>query len=124
MNLQQLLWVTFAVYLSLLGLFLYWNVTRSSGFSVAVWLVQSLPLLALLPGMLTRHHRAFTWLCFVMLPYFVFAVEQVFISTATYLSYLFLTQTVILFIASMLTSKQLRVNSHTISTESDDTPLG
>ncbi len=100
--------ITFSLFGGLILLFTYWNLNRDSGVKPAVWLVQSLPLLALLPGMIRQAHRAYSWLCFVLLVYFILAVQLVFSSIRQTSDYIFLILTVLLFISSMMTSRWLR----------------
>ncbi|WP_019602718.1 DUF2069 domain-containing protein [Teredinibacter turnerae] len=90
---------------ALILLFFAWNFLRHSGPNWVVFIAQSLPLAALLPGMLTGYYRSFSWLCFVILIYFVKAVDGALISTAGYLDILFLILTVYIFIAAMLASR-------------------
>jgi len=94
--------LTLGLYSALLLLFAFWNLNRSEGLNWAVWLFQSLPLLALLPGLLRKYYRSFSWLCFLLLFYFIKAIEGVFMSTATGLDYVFLTLTVLLFVSQSL----------------------
>lgn len=100
--------ISMSLYIALLFLFLYWNITREEGFLVGIWLVQSLPLLALLPGMLKKYYRTYSWLCFGLLFYFIFAVERVFSSVHQLSDYIFLGLVVLLFISSMMTSRWMQ----------------
>lgn len=75
--------------------------------------LQSLPLVLLLPSLIGNHYRAYSWLCFIMLLYFIFAVMNALISTAGTVDYLFLLLTVLTFIAAMMASRWLqRVQKH------------
>lgn len=77
--------------------------------SIAVILsVKLLPLLILLPGLVTDSLRAYIWLCFIILFYFTQAVVESFLSLGS-LSDLFITAiSVILFISAMLYVKWQR----------------
>ncbi|VUD51358.1 hypothetical protein TDB9533_01410 [Thalassocella blandensis] len=97
-------WVLFTL---LLGLFAFWNISRETG-SLVVWCFQSIPLLALAPGMFKKNYRSYSWMCFVLLFYFIFAVERSMISTSTFTDYLFLALVVALFLATMMTSRWLQ----------------
>lgn len=44
--------------------------------SVTIWLIRALPLLAFIPWLLRRDHRAMIWFCFLLLPYFLVAVPN------------------------------------------------
>ena len=111
-NLKQKATISFAIslsfYTALCGLLSYWNLSRPSGINWAIWLLQSAPLLLLLPGLLKRYYRSFSWLCFLMLFYFVRAVEGSAMSTADITDHIFLTLTVGLFISSMFASRWLQ----------------
>lgn len=97
-------WVLLAM---LLCLFAYWNLTGDSG-SIVVWCFQSIPLLALVPGMVKHNYRSYSWMCFVLLFYFIFAVERSLVSTSSVSDYIFLALVVALFLATMMTSRWLQ----------------
>ena len=46
--------------------------------SISRWLVQIIPLLAFLPSLLSNKLRAYQWLCFVILLYFIIGVLNIF----------------------------------------------
>lgn len=100
--------ITYVLYATLLSLFVYWNVVRESGFSLGVFLLQTVPLLAFLPGMIYRAYRSYSWLCFILLFYFIFAVQLVFSSVRETSDFIFLLLTVLLFISAMMTSRWLQ----------------
>lgn len=95
----------------LLGMILFFVLTKTLSHNTSIttaliiWLAQSLPLILLIPGIVINYYRSYSWLCFVLLFYFVFAVERCFLSTASWEEYIFVTLTVILFISSMMTSR-------------------
>jgi len=70
-----------------------------------LFIIQTLPLFILAPSLLSRYYRAFSWLCFIMLLYFIMAVMGALSSIANILDYLFVLFTVALFISSMLCSR-------------------
>ena len=92
----------------ILALFGYWNITRESGFSIVVLAFQTLPLLLILPGIIKGYYRAYSWLCFILLMYFIVAVERSMLSTAQYLDYVFVGLIVILFCSSMMAGRWLQ----------------
>ena len=73
-----------------------------------VWLLQLIPLLLLLPGILLKRHRTHSWLCFLMLAYFIGYVVQVYSSTRDPEDWLALLLTISLFITSMYASRWLQ----------------
>lgn len=99
---------TAASYAALILLFAIWNFVRASGPSWVIFGAQVLPLLALLPGLWQRYYRSYSWLCFVILFYFIKGVEGVFMSNAIWIDSVFLALTVTTFIAAMLASRWLQ----------------
>lgn len=92
----------------LITLFIFWNVTRHDGFNVGIFLFQTLPLLALLPGLLQPLYRSYTWLCFLLLFYFIFSIQRVFSSVSHTSDVIFLGLIVMLFVSSMMTSRWMQ----------------
>ncbi|MBX2858133.1 MAG: DUF2069 domain-containing protein [Cellvibrionaceae bacterium] len=90
------------------ALLAYWNLNRASGINWPIWAAQSAPLLLLLPGLLKQHYRSFSWLCFVLLFYFLRAVEGSAMSNARPSDHVFLVLTVCLFTSSMFASRWLQ----------------
>ena len=71
-------WLCGSSYLALLLCFGYWRiwVTPVAGAnSLLLWLAQSSLLLAFLPVVLRGKPRSYAWLCFALIPYFLFTVE-------------------------------------------------
>lgn len=95
-------------YSGLVLLLLGWNIFRPGGPLWAILIVQLLPLLAFLPGIIKKYYRTYSWLCFILLFYFIRAVEGVFLSNANAADWLFLLLVVVLFINSMLCSRWLQ----------------
>ncbi len=59
----------------------------------------------LLPGLLSQYYRVYSWLCFIILLYFVVAVMGAFSSVSKPSDYVFLFFTVVLFNVSMMCSR-------------------
>lgn len=97
--------LTHIVYGALIACFCLWQLTRPDGPSVFFWLVQTLPLLIFLPGLLARHYRTYSWMCFVLLMYFVKGVDGVISPSVAWIDYVVLSASVVLFIAAMFTSR-------------------
>ena len=70
--------------------------------------LMALPLLAFLPGVLASHHRAYTWLCFVVLVYFCFYIMQVSFQLSEGLMWAGLVASIGLFIGAMMTGRGLQ----------------
>ncbi len=100
--------INYALYAAVLGLFLMWNIQRDEGFKVGIFLFQTLPLLAFLPGMIQGAYRTYSWLCFILLFYFIFAVQSVFSSIRSGSDFIFIGLLVSLFISSMMMSRWLQ----------------
>lgn len=99
----------YLLYSGLVLLLVCWNMFLSEGGPLwTILAVQLLPLLVFLPGIITKHYRTYSWLCFILLFYFIRAVEGVFMSNANSMDWLFLLLVVALFINSMLCSRWLQ----------------
>lgn len=99
---------------SMLALFIINQIFSTQNINWTALILQSLPLMLLLPSLIGSHYRAYSWLCFIMLLYFIFAVMNALISTASIADYLFLLLTTLTFIAAMMASRWLqRVQKHT-----------
>lgn len=92
----------------LLSLFIYWYLTRVSGPNWVLLTIQSLPLLLLIPGLWQKYFRSYSWLCFVILIYFVKAVDGAFTSIANWSDYVFVALTASTFISAMMAARWLQ----------------
>lgn len=72
------------------------------------WLLQIVPLLMLLPGIMLKRYRSFSWVCFLMLLYFSSFVVQVYTDYQQWIDWLGLMVTVTIFITAMITSRSLQ----------------
>lgn len=98
---RALVWASYIGLLVLFtGLFLLDPIGRWS-----LWLVQVLPLAIFLPGLWRGGHRAYSWLCFVVLIYFIGSVTDAFSPLAQWHDYLVLALSVLLFVSAMLASR-------------------
>ncbi|MDN3640456.1 DUF2069 domain-containing protein [Simiduia curdlanivorans] len=79
---------------------------------LSLLLLQSIPLLLFVPGMWVKHYRTFSWLCFVVLFYFIVAVTQVMSPMANGYGWVNLIASVVLFNAAMMTSRWLQYIAH------------
>ena len=106
-RLKIILWLIASSYLLLLVTITIDALKVKEGFS-GIWLLQILPLLLLLPGLLKQHYRSFSWLCFLMLAYFTGYVVQVYSPTRDPQDWISLALTLIIFIAGMFASRWLQ----------------
>ena len=72
------------------------------------WLLQTVPLLMLLPGVLVKRYRSYSWVCFLMLLYFSSFVVQVYTDYTQWIDWLGLMLSIIIFISAMIASRQLQ----------------
>mgnify|MGYP000628015196 CR=1 FL=1 len=99
--------ISIASYTALLVLFVYYNLTSERG-SVTLWVVQSLPLLIFVPGLVLQRYRTYSWLCFVVLLYFTHSVVNVMSPVIHWTDVVELVLSVTLFIGAMMTSRWLQ----------------
>lgn len=100
--------LTLVLYGLLLASFCLWQILLADGPKYFLWIVQMVPLLIFLPGLLRDNPRVYIGLCFVLLLYFIKAVEGVFSPARDWLDYVLLVVTVTLFIVSMMASRHLQ----------------
>ena len=106
-TLNRLLWLCLSFYLLLLAIITLDTWQAPAHFWTA-WSLQSLPLLLLLPGLLQKHYRSYSWLCFLLLLYFISYVVQVYASNRNGYDIAGLLVIVGLFITAMFSSRQLQ----------------
>lgn len=102
--------VSFLLLFETLFVFCFWQVTRNGGPSYFFWVVQCLPILIFIPGMLKNNPRTFILLCFVLLAYFVPGVTGSMASNAEWIDFAILGNSILLFISAMLTSRWLAID--------------
>jgi uncharacterized membrane protein len=69
--------------------------------STVIWLLHMLPLLLFVVGVIRQNVRTHVWLCFVMLGYFLLAVQNIFVCQSL-LSAIEVALIVVLFISAMM----------------------
>lgn len=111
---QQITWGSYAILL-LLMIITSLPGQVPAGTSIALILgVKLLPLLIVLPGLLSSQLRAYIWLCFIVLFYFTQAVVETFLSAGAGLDWLITTLTVVMFCTAMLYVKWQRALGQTL----------
>jgi len=98
---------TWFCYGALLIQLTFLNVTEEHG-SIARWVMQCLPLLLVLPGMIVQRYKTYSWLCFILLLYFTAYVVEVGSPLFTWTDATGLSLTVAMFISAMMTSRWLQ----------------
>lgn len=98
-------YIALSCLLGLIGLFMLWNLWLNppTAFPPLITLaIQSLPLLAFVPGAISGSVRSMLWLCFVLLLYFIVAVPHLFLPATLMFGIIEVTLISVLFIAAML----------------------
>ena len=104
-------------YIALLVVFTL-NYFINDNVKLATWLVSVFPLLIFIPGLLKPKHRTYSWMCFVLLMYFLFLIPL--LMSSWHWSYWIMTILVtVLFIASMMTSRWLQYWNYYLSTKTN-----
>ncbi|MGH1484580.1 MAG: DUF2069 domain-containing protein [Cellvibrionaceae bacterium] len=101
------LWLTYSCYIALLAVITLdaWSAQQHFW---KVWLLQAVPLLLLMPGLIQKHYRSHSWLCFLILAYFTGYVVQVYSPTRGIYDWIGLMLTITLFISAMFASRWLQ----------------
>lgn len=97
---RKLNWVCYG---GLLLLFAVWNLFLDG--SLKWWLLQTIPLLLVLPGMLKQHQRSYLWLCFILLLYITAGIVDVMMPTRGWQHGALTALSLILFVSAMMTSR-------------------
>lgn len=106
-SLNLYLLLTYWAYCSLLLTLGYATITQPE----PVWVIlifQSIPLLLVLPGLIKKHYRAHSWLCFIILAYFTAYVVEVSASIAEISDWIGLSLSVLIFAGAMMSSRGLQ----------------
>ncbi len=74
-----------------------------------IFVLQALPFVALLPGMLKRRWRSYAWLCFIVLLYFMNATLALFSPERLLVDWFVMAAVISVFIAAMLFVRWRRV---------------
>jgi uncharacterized membrane protein len=107
---QKLRWgqrIFLPAYTGLLVLFTLLNMFGEGG-GIKLWLVQCLPLLIFIPGLLRQQYRTYSWICFVILAYFTWSVVNTMSPLIRWHDVVVVILTVIIFISAMMVSRWLQ----------------
>lgn len=96
-------------YLGLLLLFVAWNLSLPGG-SIKLWILQTVPLLLVLPGLLKRRYRSYLWLCFILLLYITASIVDVTMPGRGWQDGILLLLSLTLFFSAMMTSRWQRMH--------------
>lgn len=98
---------TVFAYSLLIALFAYLCISDDKH-SWQLLIFQSLPLLLLVPGIIRRHYRAYSWMCFIILAYFTVYSVEVVAPTGDVYDWLALILSIVIFCGAMMTSRGLQ----------------
>ncbi|MCX2778878.1 DUF2069 domain-containing protein [Microbulbifer thermotolerans] len=101
-------YLNWACYSGLMLLFAVWNLFLPGG-SLKWWLLQTFPLLLVLPGLLKGHYRSYLWLCFILLLYITASIVDVMMPGRGWQHGLLLLLSLTLFFSAMMTSRWQRM---------------
>ncbi|MDX1453549.1 MAG: DUF2069 domain-containing protein [Oleiphilaceae bacterium] len=105
---QQITWFSYALLLLLMVITSLPGTIPEGSSSVLILSIKLLPLLIVLPGIISGTLRAYIWLCFIVLFYFTQAVVESFLSAGAGLDLLITLLTVVMFCSAMLYVKWQR----------------
>src|SRR5690606_23791562 len=94
-------------YAVMLLLFCLLNLFLDQG-SFKLWLVQCVPLLIFIPGLVQQRFRTYSWICFVILPYFTWSVVNAMSPLIRWHDLLVVVLSVVIFISAMMISRWLQ----------------
>lgn len=103
-------WFTHCSYSAFL-LLMSWLNFQPADSSFKLWLVKIFPLLIFIPGFIKQKYRTYSWLCFAILPYFIWITPLV-MGRGNLGDWVMVSLIVILFIASMMTSRWMQQQSY------------
>ena len=110
-NLRRTRRLALSAYFGLLLYFFANTAIVTPGFTLAtpvIWLIQTLPLLIFLKGLLQNNLRTYAWMCFVVLLYFTHGVLLAFDPPWRWLGVTEVLLCVIMFVAMILYIRQYR----------------
>ena len=113
------LWATHGTYAVFLLIMSWANFQVTHG-SFTLWLVKLFPLLIFIPGFIKKKYRTYSWLCFAILPYFVW-INPLVMGRGNWSDWVMTLLTVVMFIAAMMTSRWMQQQSY-LSWQISNTP--
>jgi uncharacterized membrane protein len=76
--------ITVILYACLIGALAVDHIFLRTHFFWFIWLIQTLPLLTLIPGLIAKRIRSGIWLCFILLFFFLMYIDQTNIAIMTH----------------------------------------
>ena len=103
-------WMTHSSYAGFL-LVMSWAHLQTANFSFKLLLIKILLLLIFIPGFIQKKYRTYSWLCFAILPYFIWIIPYV-MGRGNWSDWVMTLLTVVIFIAAMMTSRWMQQQSY------------
>jgi len=113
------LWVTLSSYAVFL-LIMSWAHLQNVNYSFKLLLIKLLLLLIFIPGFIKKKYRTYSWLCFAILPYFIWIIPYV-MGRGNWSDWVMTLLTVVIFISAMMTSRWMQQQSY-LSWQISNTP--
>jgi uncharacterized membrane protein len=102
-------------YIGLLVFFSLQNLLSETG-NLKTWLVEIIPLIIFIPGLIKQTHRTYSWICFVTLMYFL-AIIPLLMAHWRWSDWLVTLLVCTLFLSAMMTSRWLQYWRYYLSTQ-------
>ncbi|GMG88549.1 DUF2069 domain-containing protein [Biformimicrobium ophioploci] len=100
--------INWACYIGLFVLFAIWSFFVDGG-SVRLLVIQAVPLLLVLPGLLKESNRSYLWLCFILLIYVTAGIVDFAMPTRQWQHGVLLLLSGVLFVSSMMSARWQRL---------------
>ena len=113
------LWITLSSYAVFL-LIMSWAHLQNVNYSFKLLLIKLLLLLIFIPGFIKKKYRTYSWLCFAILPYFIWIIPYV-MGRGNWSDWVMTLLTVVIFISAMMTSRWMQQQSY-LSWQISNTP--
>jgi len=98
---------SYAIFLLLMS---FLNFFPADG-GIKLWLVKIFPLLIFIPGFIKKKYRTYSWICFAILPYFIWIIPLV-MARGSWGDWAMTLLIVTLFISAMMTSRWMQQQSY------------
>lgn len=95
-------------YVGLLLLIVVRNLFLEGG-SILLWVIQTVPLLLVLPGLIKQRYRSYLWLCFILLLYITSSIVDLVMPARGWQNGVMAVLSLILFFSAMMSSRWHRM---------------
>lgn len=96
---------------ALLLVVISWANFQSPDNGFTLWLFKILPLVIFIPGFIKRKYRTYSWICFAVLPYFIWIIPLA-LGRNIWSDWVIVALIVILFNAAMMASRWMQQQSY------------